>query len=212
MVNRKQVDYSQVQKMKGLYKPVYMQFQDNDVEEKSLGGILTSTAAGAGMGALSTSPGGPTALVGGIVGGVIGLGTGLVGHFRERKMEKEAAYQERLRVDMEKDKLTARNKFFASQMQDRSPNMSFAPTFPMGGYVGGPNVELEKEEVFQEPSGDMGKVNAPLHNQGGVEINLPNGTRIFSDDIKLKTSEGKTFADRANEIKRQMSKYEKILN
>jgi hypothetical protein len=83
--------------------------------------------------------------------------------------------------------------------------------YPMGGSVDpyGQPVELEKQEVYQTPEGDMGQVNGPSHEQGGVPINLPEDTFVWSD--KLKTAKGTTFADEAAKLGRMKAKYEKIL-
>jgi hypothetical protein len=70
-------------------------------------------------------------------------------------------------------------------------------------------VELEKQEVFQEPDGDMGQVNGPSHAEGGVSMQLPENSFVWSD--KLKTAKGTTFADEAAKLARMKAKYEKIL-
>jgi hypothetical protein len=70
-------------------------------------------------------------------------------------------------------------------------------------------VELEKQEVYQEPDGDMGQVNGPSHEQGGVKMQLPEESFIWSD--KLKTAKGTTFADEAAKLAKMKAKYEKIL-
>jgi hypothetical protein len=87
--------------------------------------------------------------------------------------------------------------------------------YPFGGNTDpstsmGQPVELEKQEVYQTPQGDMGQVNGPSHAQGGVDINLPNDSFIWSD--RLKTTTGKTFADEAARLGRMRAKYAKILN
>lgn len=80
--------------------------------------------------------------------------------------------------------------------------------FKFGGDINNIVPELEKEEVFQTPQGMIGQVNAPTHEQGGVDINLPNNTRVFSDT--LKSSKGKTFAQEAEKFK--TDKWQKILD
>lgn len=71
-----------------------------------------------------------------------------------------------------------------------------------------PNAQLEKKEVFQNPDGTTQQVNAPTHANGGINLNLENGTRIYSD--RLKSSNGKTFAKEAEVYK--TDKFEKILS
>lgn len=62
-----------------------------------------------------------------------------------------------------------------------------------------PNAELEKKEVMQYPDGTTGQVNGPSHENGGVPVNIPAGTKVFSD--RLKASNGKTFAKEAAKLK-----------
>ncbi len=60
-----------------------------------------------------------------------------------------------------------------------------------GGIMDMPNAELEKQEVFETPSGQIDSVDGSSHEQGGVPVNIPNQTKILSDKLKLN---GKTFA------------------
>jgi len=68
--------------------------------------------------------------------------------------------------------------------------------FPYGGIIDqhmmNPNAELELEETFQTPDGTVGRVDGPSHDNGGIEVNLPEGTKIFSDRLKYKN--GRTYA------------------
>jgi hypothetical protein len=84
--------------------------------------------------------------------------------------------------------------------------------FPYGGEITedmiNPNAELELEETFQTPDGTVGQVNAPSHEEGGIEVNLPEGTRVFSDRLKYK---GKTFAKLTKPINSKIAKIEKQL-
>jgi hypothetical protein len=70
-------------------------------------------------------------------------------------------------------------------------------------------VQLEKQEVYQTPEGQMGQVNGPSHAQGGVNMGLPENSFVWSD--KLKSHTGKTFADEASKLAKMKAKYEKIL-
>jgi hypothetical protein len=79
-------------------------------------------------------------------------------------------------------------------------------TYDEGGEV---PVQLEKQEVFQQPDGQMGQVNGPSHAEGGVNMELPENSFIWSD--KLKTAKGTTFAEEAGRLGRMKAKYEKIL-
>jgi hypothetical protein len=88
--------------------------------------------------------------------------------------------------------------------------------YPMGGQIndnlevqGMQPVELEKQEVFQTPSGQMGQVDGPSHAEGGINMQLPENSFVWSD--KLKTSRGNTFAEEASRLGRLKAKYEKTL-
>lgn len=84
--------------------------------------------------------------------------------------------------------------------------------FPYGGIIDqhmmNPNAELELEETFQTPDGTVGRVDGPSHDNGGIEVNLPEGTRIFSDRLK---HNGKTFAQLTKPITTKIATLEKKL-
>lgn len=77
----------------------------------------------------------------------------------------------------------------------------------MGGRVNG-NVEVEGKEVAETPDGTLLDFKGPSHENGGIDINLPEGTEIFSKRIKV---EGKTMAERKKAREAKMSKLEKLL-
>lgn len=73
--------------------------------------------------------------------------------------------------------------------------------FGNGGIQEGqPNAEVEKQEVIKMPNGQVEQVNGPTHEQGGVQVNIPNGTDIFSDRLKHPELK-KTFAKLAAKYK-----------
>ena len=69
----------------------------------------------------------------------------------------------------------------------------FTEQFAMGGEVGGVPVEVEGEEVAETPMGNLIDFSGPKHEQGGIDVNLPKGTKIFSDRIAI---DGKTMQER----------------
>lgn len=74
--------------------------------------------------------------------------------------------------------------------------MGGKPCFNCGGKYeagGEANAELEKQEVFMTPNGDVNGVNGPSHEMGGVDVNIPNQTQILSDKLRHPTLK-KTFA------------------
>lgn len=182
----------------------FIKEQGAPIEEYSLGGILASTGSGA-LGAAALGPWGAAA------GGALGLFQGLMGHKGEKDqmdlMSQQQAEQEKL-LQEQKDATTV----------DYQSSNTFAnrylPTFARGGLVPGmePNAELEKNEVTVGSDGNIQKFDLPTHKYATADsqVALEPGTKIYSD--RLKTSNGKTFAEEANEIKKQINKYEKILN
>jgi hypothetical protein len=53
------------------------------------------------------------------------------------------------------------------------------------GGMGEPNVEVEGEEHIQLPNGFSQEIKGKKHSEGGIPINLPSGTKIFSEKLKL---------------------------
>ena len=71
-----------------------------------------------------------------------------------------------------------------------------------------PNAQLEKQEVMKYPNGGTDQVNAPTHDNGGINLNLPQGTQIFSDHLKDPDTK-KTFAKVAEKYKN--NRWDKIM-
>jgi len=141
------------------------------LRKMSAGGILTSTATGVAGGVV----GGPAGM---IAGGVVGLGTGILNHIQEQKEE-----------DMQKRQLDTQ-RAMSQQTYRSSP---YSQLYPYGGSVNA-NAELEKGEVYQTPDGKLSSlpVNAPSHAQGGIQMNLPSGTRILGKKVM---DDGKQFKE-----------------
>lgn len=84
-----------------------------------------------------------------------------------------------------------------------------------GGYMeqypdgGDSNAEVEKQEVMRAPDGSTMQTNGPSHENGGVPVNIPNGTQIYSDRLKMPGTK-KTFAQIASKYK--VDKQDKILD
>lgn len=49
---------------------------------------------------------------------------------------------------------------------------------------GEPNAELEDGETLIEPDGELSKIEGKKHSEGGEKVNLPSGTRIYSQYLK----------------------------
>ena len=89
-------------------------------------------------------------------------------------------------------------------------------SYGMGGQV--PNqvpVEVEGEEMYEMPNGQVGEFQGPSHEQGGIipvvngKKGLPEGTKVYSD--RLKGENGKSMAERKEIRERNIKKLEKLL-
>ena len=72
---------------------------------------------------------------------------------------------------------------------------------------GGANIEVEGDEVAQYPTGDLVQFDGPRHENGGIDVNLPNGTDIYSDRISI---DNKTMAQRKLEREKNAAKFAKM--
>ena len=80
--------------------------------------------------------------------------------------------------------------------------------FAKGGTVGNPKVEVEGQEVAELPNGQVGEFQGPSHEDGGIKMNLPEGTDIYSKRIKV---EGKTMAERKLARERKIESLMKLI-
>ncbi len=66
------------------------------------------------------------------------------------------------------------------------------------GGKGQPNVEVEKSEVIMLPDGFSQQIQGKKHSEGGEPLNLPSGSLVFSDKLKIETPKGKkSYSDLA---------------
>ncbi len=75
--------------------------------------------------------------------------------------------------------------------------------YASGGQV---PVEVEGNEMGQLPNGQMLDFQGPSHEQGGIPIDLPSGTKIYSDRVSI---DGKTMAQRKASRENKLNKLEK---
>jgi len=73
---------------------------------------------------------------------------------------------------------------------------------------GSGNAELEDDEIFRTPDGEMDKVNGKTHAEGGEQYNLPQNTEILGKNI---APNGISYKENGDKLMRQYSKYTKIL-
>ena len=83
--------------------------------------------------------------------------------------------------------------------------------YASGGQV---PVEVEGNEMGQLPNGQMLDFQGPSHEQGGIPIDLPAGTKIYSDRVSI---DGKTMAQRKasresklNKLKKKIAKGDRV--
>lgn len=80
---------------------------------------------------------------------------------------------------------------------------------PGGGYTGDMvPIEAEGGEMIQYPGGALGEIQGPSHEDGGTNMVVPEGSRIYSKRIKI---DGKTMAQRKESRDRKMNRLGKIL-
>ena len=83
----------------------------------------------------------------------------------------------------------------------------FKPKYAFGGDV---PIEAEGEEIIQEPNGDMYELEGASHENGGIDLNVPQGSQIYSK--RLKGVDGKTMADRKAYREKQLGKLKKLVS
>jgi len=171
---------------------------------KSVGkGAMKGAAIGATIGSAIPIVG---TAVGGAAGAVIG---GAAGFFKGREEEDE----------MKKMQAEANNNIMSRRrMGGLNSPITTMPTnvnnmYPYGGTIvndqPGAIAELELQEQMQLPDGTVMGVDGPSHNNGGIEVNVPEGTRVFSDRLK---NGKKTFAQHAKSINNKIAKLDEKPN
>ena len=69
--------------------------------------------------------------------------------------------------------------------------------YATGGSVPNRDIEVEGQEMFELPTGEVGQFRGPSHENGGIDVNVPVGTDIYSK--RIKGPDGKTMATRKKE-------------
>lgn len=97
---------------------------------------------------------------------------------------------------------------WGSLMQQGIGSLSGLSQMAYGGSVPKIPVEVEGEEVGETPDGNVMKFKGPSHENGGIDINLPEGTEMFSKRIKI---DGVSIADRKAKREKRTLTLEKLL-
>lgn len=180
---------------------------------------LTGIAEGAGSGAqLGMTIGGPVGgLVGGIAGAAVGLigkkgkaaemtsftdfdegtlGTGLRGAFRNRKLRKRRAAI-RLNAFQNREAVAGTERLANEFNED---NTEFdTDVFEYGGRVPSSLAYVDDGELIQTPDGTVSKVPEQGQPTDSNLVNLPEGSRILSNTLKV-PSTNKTFAELGDKV------------
>lgn len=77
----------------------------------------------------------------------------------------------------------------------------------LGGKVGNVPVEVEGGEVGETPNGELLEFEGPNHSKGGIDVDLPGGTEIYS---KIIQKDGKSMADRKKIRERREQRINKL--
>lgn len=180
---------------------------------------LTGIAEGAGSGAqLGMTIGGPVGgLVGGIAGAAVGLigkkgkaaemtsftdfdegtlGTGLRGAFRNRKLRKRRAAI-RLNAFQNREAVAGTERLANEFNED---NTEFdTDAFEYGGRVPSSLAYVDDGELIQTPDGSVSKVPEQGQPTDSNLVNLPEGSRILSNTLKVPGT-NKTFAELGDKV------------
>jgi hypothetical protein len=173
-------------------------------EEGNVVGSSTNTLAGIGKGAAKGAAMGAAlgpwgAAAGAVAGGVMGW----VNSSQEEEAAKKAQTASNNRISLKRIRGKANESAGLTQTMGTQ-------LYPYGGSINSDqanaNAELELNEQFMLPGGEVGQVNGPSHDEGGIEVALPQGTKVFSDRLKLN---GKTYAEHAKKINNKIRTLDK---
>lgn len=180
---------------------------------------LTGIAEGAGSGAqLGMTIGGPVGgLVGGIAGAAVGLigkkgkaaemtsftdfdegtlGTGLRGAFRNKKLRRRRAAI-RLNAFQNREAVAGTERLANEFNED---NTEFdTDVFEYGGKVPSSLAYVDDGELIQTPDGTVSKVPEQGQPTDSNLVNLPEGSRILSNTLKVPGT-NKTFAESGDKV------------
>lgn len=157
-------------------------------------------------------PNNPSFATGGEIGSILGFGLDTLGQSSNNKFLKGASKFSSLLpmvggiFDAFSESSGQLNPY-DTQMRNKANNDdSFAYRFATGGNV---PIEAEGQEVVEEPNGDMYELQGPSHEQGGIDMNVPEGSQIYSK--RLQGADGKTMAERKAFREKRLAKLEAIV-
>lgn len=90
--------------------------------------------------------------------------------------------------------------------ESQNPFAALIGKFATGGEV---PIEAEGQEIVEEPNGNMYELQGASHEQGGIDMNVPEGSQIYSK--RLKGVDGRTMAERKKFREQHLAKLEKLI-
>ena len=98
---------------------------------------------------------------------------------------------------------------FATTRRNFEKNKFANQTRAFGGNVDDVPIEAEGQEIVQEPNGEIYELQGPSHEQGGIDMNVPEGSQIYSK--RLQGADGKTMAERKAFREKRLAKLEALV-
>lgn len=190
---------------------------------QSVSGIMSGAATGAQIGSIAGPMGSAIGAVGGAAVGLIGkkgesaemtsftdydegtLGTGLIGAFSNKKLRRQ---RERIKKNAYNNRAAVQGTEQLASDYDMEYGDLDTNTFNLGGMTDSSLVYVDDGELLRTPDGSIHEVAEQGKPTDSNLLNLPNGSRILSDSLKVPgTSE--TFANAGKRImKNKKSMYD----
>ena len=157
-------------------------------------------------------PNNPSFATGGEIGSILGFGLDTLGQASNNKFLKGASKFSSLLpmvggiFDAFSESSGQLNHYDTQMRNKANDNASFAYRFATGGNV---PIEAEGQEVVEEPNGEMYELQGPSHEQGGIDMQVPEGSQIYSK--RLQGADGKTMAERKAFREKRLAKLEALV-
>lgn len=157
-------------------------------------------------------PNTPSFATGGEIGSILGFGLDTLGQSSNNKFLQGASKFSGLLpmvggiFDAFSESSGQLNPYDTQTRNKANNDASFAYRFASGGNV---PIEAEGQEVVEEPNGDMYELQGPSHEQGGIDMNVPEGSQIYSK--RLQGADGKTMAERKAFREKRLAKLEALV-
>lgn len=181
---------------------------------QSVSGIMSGAATGAQIGSIAGPIGSAIGAIGGAAVGLVGkkgeeaemtsftdydegtLGTGLIGAFSNKKLRRR---RERIKKNAYNNRAAVQGTEQLASDYDMEYGDLDTNTFNLGGTTDSSLVYVDDGELLRTPDGSIHEVAEQGKPTDSNLLNLPNGSRILSDSLKVPgTSE--TFANAGKRI------------